>query len=85
MVAWFQTARPSNGDCGAAEAVHYFVADGAVTLCDEQGKPSKKTAALAEGDDPRAIAARMGRAAWLASDSGSNFNRRLDYGPLGVA
>lgn len=83
--AWFQTHAPRDGDCGGVEAVHYFVADGTVSICDELGKPTSKTVTLAENDDPRAIAARLGRAAWLASTAGSNFNRRLDYGPLGIA
>jgi hypothetical protein len=77
--AWFQTAAPRDGDVGSAEVVHYFVADGMVTLCDEGGKPTKKTAVLAEGDDPRTVAARMGRAAWALSAPASDFNRRLVY------
>lgn len=82
---WFQTAAPRDGDAGSAEAVHYFVADGVLTICDERGKPTGKTAALAENDDARVIAARMGRAAWVASGVSSDFNRRLNYGPLGIA
>jgi len=83
--AWFQTAAPRDGDLGAAEAVHYFVADGVLTICDERGKPTGKTAALAEGDDAYMIAARMGRAAWALSAPASDFNRRLNYRPLGIA
>lgn len=84
-VAWFQTAAPRDGDCGTVEAAHYFVVDGVVTLCDERGKSSGRTAVLAENDDPRMVAARMGRAAWLLSSPGSDFNRRLNYRPLGIA
>jgi hypothetical protein len=54
-----------------------------VRLCDERGKPTGKTAALAEGGEARATAVRMGRAAWLASSAGSDFNRRLSYGHAG--
>lgn len=84
-VTWFQTAAPRNGDAGSVEAVHYFVADGAVTvmLCDKEGKSTKRTAILADGDEPARIAARMARAAWAASRS--DFDRRLTYGPLGLA
>ncbi|MEY9465831.1 hypothetical protein ABH973_006244 [Bradyrhizobium ottawaense] len=84
-VAWFQTAAPRDGDAGAVELVHYFVADGVVTLCDENGKSTKRTAILADGDDPGRIAARMGRKAWQASGAANDFNRRLTYGPAGVA
>jgi hypothetical protein len=85
-VAWFQTKAPHDGDCGAVEAVHYFVEDGVVTICDERGKATAQKTALAETDDPRRIAARMGRAAWIASGAGSNFNRQINYGPpAGIA
>ncbi|WP_369723651.1 hypothetical protein AB8Z38_06720 [Bradyrhizobium sp. LLZ17] len=85
-LAWFQTAAPSDRDeCGAVEAVRYFVADGVVTICDERGKPTGKTAVLAERDEPGAIAARMGRAGWIASGVGGGFNRPIQYRPLGIA
>ena len=73
------------GNSGAVACVHYFVADGAVTICDKEGNPTKKMSTLAEGDDPRAVAARMGHAAWVASGDGSDFNRPLVYPTLGVA
>lgn len=84
-VAWFQTAPPRNGDCGGVEAVHYFVVDGSVNLCDESGKPTGATAPLPDGADVRATAARIGRRRWLASNDGPRFNRIIDYGPLGLA
>jgi hypothetical protein len=82
-VVWFQTAAPRDGDMGAVESAHYFVADGVVTLCDEAGKSTKLTAPVAEGEDPARIAGRMARQRWAMSNGG-NFNRRLNYGPLGL-
>jgi hypothetical protein len=39
---WIQTAAPRQDDPGAVEPLFYFVKDGAVTLCDETGRPAEK-------------------------------------------
>jgi hypothetical protein len=42
-----------------------------------------KPEVLADGVNPKSIAARMTRARW--SDTWGRFNRKLDYPPLGLA
>jgi hypothetical protein len=76
---WFQTRSPQDGDMGAVEAGHYWVADGAVTICDENGKPTGKTQRLGPNDDARKIAGRLAREAWSNSLGGTDFNRPLHY------
>jgi hypothetical protein len=80
---WVQTAAPSPGDPGGAEPAFYFVSDDVLNLCDEQGRPSGKSVALGSADDPRRIAGRLKRASLALTHS--DFNRRLNYQPLGVA
>jgi hypothetical protein len=82
---WVQTAAPRGpGDPGAAEPAFYFVSDGVLNLCDEQGRPSGKSVALGSGDDPRRIAGRLKLEAWQ-KEQGGGFNRRLNYQLLGIA
>jgi hypothetical protein len=51
-----------------------------VTLCDQDGKVTEASCRLAPGDDPRKVASRLKRREWL-KESGSDFNRPLNYGP----
>lgn len=75
---WVQTCRPrGDGDPGGAEAAFYFLADGMLTLCDRDGKPSKSTHTLSANDDERRIAGRLFLAAW--NNANSDFNRPLNY------
>lgn len=87
-------AQPSGapGDLGKTVDGYYFVESGFVTLCDQHGKPVTKsdgevdhTAVLAPGDDPRAVAYRMRRRAWLAENEQSAFNGPIYQRVFGVA
>jgi hypothetical protein len=82
---WVQTARPRNGDAGEVEPGFYSVVDGLVTMHDKDGKPTGKTARLSLGDDPQGVAHRMAREAWSATLGEGNFNRPINYQPLGIA
>jgi hypothetical protein len=84
LTVWVQTA-PRNGDLGRCEPGWYFVEDGVVTMCSEDGKPTGKTHTLAKGEDPKVIAGRLRRWAWLKEAGQSDFNRPLDYARFGVA
>ncbi|MEH2517790.1 hypothetical protein V1279_003363 [Bradyrhizobium sp. AZCC 1610] len=82
---WVQTAAPIGpGDPGAAEPAFYFVSDGVLDLCDEQGKPSGKSVALGSNDDPRRIAGRLKLEAWQKEQGTGNFNRRFHYSHSGI-
>jgi hypothetical protein len=81
---WVQTAAPRLPEYpGAAEPAFYFVSDGVLTLCDEHGKPERQTHRLKPDEDPRRIAGRLKKAALALTHS--DFNRRINYGPLGIA
>ena len=82
---WVQTARPRNGDAGAAEPGFYSVADGVVTMHDMDGKPTGKSSELGPNDDPQQVAHAMARDAWLSTRGETNFNRRLHYQTEGLA
>jgi hypothetical protein len=60
----------------------YFVLDGAVTLCDEDRKPTRHTRRLKPDDDPRSIAGMLKKAALGTTQS--DFNRRINYQPWGL-
>jgi hypothetical protein len=79
---WVQTAAPRDGDAGGCEAGFYSVADGVVTMCDQDGRPNGKTWLLGPGDDPHKIAGRLTRAAWAGRTR--DFNRPLYYSKSGV-
>jgi hypothetical protein len=79
------TTRPGNGSEGAAERGWYFIEDGVLTMCDEDGFPSGRTHKLRPNDNPTAIAQSFRYEAWLASDAAKPFNRPLKYAPLGLA
>jgi len=76
---WFQVRPRRNGDMGAAEPGFYFIANGVLTMCSEDGKPTGKVHRLEPGEDPRPIAGRFAREAWLKVAGRSDFNRRLEY------
>jgi hypothetical protein len=80
---WVQTAQPRNGDAGAAEPGFYSVTDDVLTMHDENGKPTGRRYALGATEDPRQVAARMTRDSWLANTP--DFNRPINYQPLGIA
>ena len=81
---WVQTAVPTcPEDPGAAEPAFYFVSDGVLNLCDEQGRSSDKSVALGSEDDPRRIAGRLRLEAWR-KEQGGDFNSRIHYQSLGI-
>ncbi|HVQ71474.1 MAG TPA: hypothetical protein VMT08_28630 [Bradyrhizobium sp.] len=81
---WVQTAVPTcTEDPGAAEPAFYFVSNGVLNLCDEQGRSSGKSVALGSEDDPRGIAGRVKLEAWR-KQQGGDFNRRIHYQALGL-
>jgi hypothetical protein len=83
---WIQTRAPSGGDLGGCEAGYYSVANGVLTMCDEEGKPTGQTHKLAKGEDPKVVAFRLRRRAWLKEQgASSDFNRPLGYARSGVA
>jgi hypothetical protein len=73
---WIQTRPPGRGDPGAVEAAFYYIADGAVTMCDESGKSSGAECRLEPGDDAHTVAGRLARG---ADHSAADINRRLQY------
>jgi hypothetical protein len=85
---WCVVAQPSGapGDLGETTPCNYFVEDGHLFLCDERGKAGDgKPYRLALGENERAVAGRLRRAAWHTESGRSDFNsRRLTYGPLGI-
>jgi hypothetical protein len=52
---------------------------------DESGKPTGQRKQLGQADDPHRIAGRLRWEAWRKATGESNFNRRIDYQPLGIA
>jgi hypothetical protein len=80
---WVQIVAPRLPEYpGAAEPAFYFVSDGVLTLCDEDGKPTRHAQQLMPTDDPRRIAGRLKKAALAMTQS--DFDRRLYYRPLGI-
>jgi hypothetical protein len=80
---WVQTGAPiDESDPGSAEICSYYVDDGVLHLCDENGKSKDKSHPIGPNDNPRTIAARLWRADW-EKDRGGDFNRPLHYRPLG--
>jgi hypothetical protein len=82
---WVQTGAPvDESDPGSAEMCSYYVEDGMLYVCDENGKSKDKGHPIGPNDNPRTIASRLWRAD-REQDSDSDFNRRLVYRPLGIA
>lgn len=82
-------AQPSGapGDLGQTVDAWYRVEHGILTLCDAQGKAGDaKPYRIDPGENERAVASRLRRAAWQNEPGRSDFNsRRLNYQPLGLA
>jgi hypothetical protein len=82
QMTWFQT-RPASegGDPGAVNPVFYSVVDGVLRVHrDETGERNMFVHELQPGEDPKQVAARIGKQAWLESDGPLNdFNRPLNY------
>jgi hypothetical protein len=78
-------AHPDRGDPGAVEVGYYSVEGDMLTMCDENGRPVAKPRRLQVDEDPHIVAGRLTRERWLKTNDASNFNRRLNYGPLGIA
>ena len=82
----FQTRAPrGEGDLGEIAAAFYSVADGVLTMHDEDGKATGATYRLRSDEDPRKVAGRLGKDAWSKARGESDFNRPLGYDPLGNA
>jgi len=91
------TRNPSGapGDMGSCETGFYRVDDDLLTLVDGGGKEVRSangeriTAHLRGGDSVRTVASRLVLARWRserdASETVPGFNRRLSYGPSGLA
>jgi hypothetical protein len=82
QMTWFQT-RPASegGDPGAVNPVFYSVVDGVLRVHrDETGGRNMFVHELQPGEDPKQVAARIGKQSWLESDEPFNdFNRPLNY------
>jgi hypothetical protein len=80
---WIRTRTPrDSNDPGEAAIAYYFVADGFVTLCDAIGKPAKECQ-IGPGETAERIAWSLAREARTA-EIGSDFNRRIEYEPMGI-
>jgi hypothetical protein len=80
------SVRPSSdNDPGEIAVAYFIVQDGCVVLADAAGTPLKdaKPEVLADGVNPKSVAARLTRARWGETRGG--FNRKLVYEPLGLA
>jgi hypothetical protein len=74
---WIQIRPPRDADLGAVEAAYYFVADGVLSMCDENGKPTGKEHWLEPNDNAHRIAGRLAREIWRKAAGISDFNRPL--------
>ena len=83
MTVPVQTAAPFGGSQGAITVGYYSVQEGVVVMHDEAGIATGKRRHLRAGEDPCGVAYRMTRESWQAK--APDFNRRLNYQPLGVA
>jgi hypothetical protein len=52
---------------------------------DENGKPTGKEYRLGPNDDAQKIAGRLAREAWIKATGTSDFNRSLNYQPIGIS
>ena len=76
-----QVCRPSANDPGEVREVFYSSYGDKLTLYDCDRKPSG-THELKAGEDPRAVAHRIGRGIW--EKDVPDFNRRIEYQPIGI-
>ena len=75
-----EVAKPRGSFAGRVEIGYYCVADGAVVLTDENGKPiGDAKRHLNPGDDARLIACAMLRANWRSRRSVSGFGAPISY------
>lgn len=80
---WVQTRRPDyeHGDQGNVEPGYFYVADGVLVICDQNGKPTGPRQPLGPSDEPRAVAGRLRLEEWRKSRNESDFNRPLPRAP----
>jgi hypothetical protein len=78
-----QTAAPFGSSPGAITVGFYSVQDDVVVMHAGTGIPTGKRQHLRAGEDPRRVAYRLTRESWQAK--APDFNRRLNYQPLGIA
>jgi hypothetical protein len=78
---WFQTRPPRDGDLGAVEPGHYYVADGILFLCDENGKSNSEGYVLG-GEVAHQVAGRLAKSASRERSGTSDFNRPLHYSKM---
>ena len=78
-----QTAAPFGDNPGAITVGFYSVHDDVVVMHDEAGIPTGTRQHLGAGEDPRGVAYRLTRESWQAK--APDFNRPLNYQPLGIA
>ena len=84
VVIQISAPHPERNDPGAVEIGWYKVSDGLLTMTDEDGKPMAKPHKLGVDEDAQLVAMRLLRERWM-NTSGSDFNRKLYYRPLGLA
>jgi hypothetical protein len=85
---WATIAAPaSRGDTGSVVETFWYVENGVLSLCSEDGVATGPSERLEPGGNERAVASRLRKREFTsASESGdSDWNRRIDYGPLGIA
>ena len=74
-------SNPATGFPGEAAIGRYFVQDGVLTMCDENGKPlGEKETALVTEANAHAVAAQLTKRRW--AESRTNDYGPLNYGPL---
>jgi hypothetical protein len=82
---WVQTSPQGRSDLGRCEAAFYSVADGVLTMRDENGTPTGKNCRLAPGDDERVIASWLKLESWRSGAGASDFKRAQDCSRHGIA
>ena len=88
--AIIQIARPMGNDPGTAEVSDWQLVGGVVQLVDsegralQRGKGQRWERSLREGEDPDRVVRELLWARYRATRRGNDFNRRLNYRPLGV-
>ena len=88
--AIIQIARPMGDDPGAAEVCDWQITGGVLQLVDskgralQRGKGQKWERSIAASEDPGRVARELLWARYRATRQGKDFNRRLNYRPLGI-
>ncbi len=86
LLVQLQPADPSTGFPREIEVCHWILDDGDVVLTDDRGAAIKgERHKLKDGDDPIRFAKVFAWQHCRKKRGGSDFNRRLTYGPLGAA